>query len=173
MRLPQALLTGVVEQFESKLLDRYIFRKTTQWRLIITSAEDFLDSLAHLSNKAIERYAELGDYHLARHNGWTDIQLSDTFSHNRKETGGKKGSQFESVDRQLTDVIRPSSRLGGLEKVGRGYTLSWPLSVETGLSSGYRNLMPRGASEAPLEHLLEKAIVTRDVRCRAIDTITR
>lgn len=78
----------------------------------------------------------LEDYHLARHNGRTDIQLSDTFSYNREETGGKKGSQSESVDRQLIDVIRPSSRLGGLEKARRGYmyvVLAFIL-VGTGLS---------------------------------------
>lgn len=105
--------------------------------------------LQNISRIKLSRATQNEDYHLARHNRWTDIQLSDTFSHNREETGGKKGSQSESVDRQLTDVIRPSSRLGGLEKVGRGYTLSWSLSIETGLSSGYRNLMPpeRGTSK--------------------------
>jgi len=69
----------------------------------------------------VERRTWLEDCHLARHNGRTDIQLSDTFSHNREETGEKKGSQSESVDRQLTDVIRPSFRLGRLEKARRGY----------------------------------------------------
>jgi len=63
----------------------------------------------------------LEDCHLVRHNRRTDIQLSDTFSYNREETGEKKGSQSESVDRQLTDVIWPSSRLGRLEKARRGY----------------------------------------------------
>lgn len=54
------------------------------------------------------------DYHLAGHNGRAVSYTIVRYIFPQKEAGGTKGSQSESVDRQLTDVIEPSSRLGGL-----------------------------------------------------------
>lgn len=54
------------------------------------------------------------DYHLAGHNGRAVWYTIVRYIFPQKKAVGKKGSQPESVDRQLTDVIEPSSRLGGL-----------------------------------------------------------
>lgn len=90
------------------------------------------------------------------------IQLFGTFSHNGRSRGKKRGS----VDRQLTDVIRPSSRLGeaGKSQGAWIYVLVFIPPRNGAISPGYRNLMPsmRGSRIDSFPFLLFSRVFTRE-----------